>query len=193
MTMSPLHPALVHLPIALIIFSFIADVLAKITRRQSLADAGFWSLVGGLIGGVLTIAAGYWDMSRAALNDRTHEFVDQHLIIGWAVAVCLVILTTWRWRIRRKDRPAVTRPYIAGATVTVALTLFQGWYGGEMVFAHGAGVAAAGQGTESAQDAKTRLARVHDALKPLGTALGGSAGSESGRGHSGDKSKDHKH
>jgi uncharacterized membrane protein len=194
MSIPPIHPALVHFPIALIIFSVIVDVLAKITNRRSLADVGFYSLIAGLIGGVLTIAAGYWDMNRADLSRITHQFVDQHLIIGWVLAVCLVFLSIWRWRISAGNERAVSRPYIAAAVFTLALTCFQGWYGGEMVFAHGAGVAPAGQGTEPAQIAQQRLARVHDALAPPASAVGGTGKGESGRAQSDEHSSEkHEH
>ena len=176
MSLPPIHPALVHLPIAFVILSFVTDVLAKITKRESLAQTAFWSLVAALIGGGITIAAGYWDMNHAALADQTHEFVDQHLIIGWVLAICLLVLTLWRWRIRQQARRVVTNPYVIGALLVLALTFFQGWYGGEMVYAHGAGVAAAGQGTEPAAKAQNRLVRVHDALQPLETAVGGIGG-----------------
>jgi uncharacterized membrane protein len=144
MTLPPVHPALVHLPIAFVILSFIADVAAKIIRRESVANIGFWALAAAGVSAVLTIAAGYWDMNRAALSVETHSYVDLHLIIGWVLAACLGVLMIWRWRVRQQARRFVTRPYAVAAMAVLTLTLFQGWYGGEMVFSHGAGVAAAG-------------------------------------------------
>jgi hypothetical protein len=54
--------------------------------------------------------------------------------------------------------------YRASTLVMVALILFQGWYGGEMVYAHGASVAAAGQGVEMRQTASKRLRAVAEFL-----------------------------
>jgi hypothetical protein len=59
-----------------------------------------------------------------------------------------------------------------GAFLVLAVTLFQGWYGGEMVYAYGAGVAPAGQGTESVEAAKGPLIAVRNILQP-GAAVGG--------------------
>jgi hypothetical protein len=42
----------------------------------------------------------------------------------------------------------------------MGLVLFQGWYGGEMVFSQGAGVAATGKGTEPAGNGKQVLDKV---------------------------------
>jgi len=55
---------------------------------------------------------------------------------------------------------------LIAAFLVFALTMFQGWFGGEMVYTQGAGVAAAGQGTESKQEAQPRLAKVKQLLSP---------------------------
>jgi uncharacterized membrane protein len=194
MNIPPLHPALVHLPIAFVILSVVADFFARMSRleprRAILRTVGFWSLVAGLLGGVLTIAAGYVDMNRAALSPETHEFVDLHLKVGWALAVCLVILTAWRWLIWHRGQMTINNAYLAGAAVVLGLTLFQGWYGGEMVYAYGAGVAPTGQGTETVEAAQSRLLVVRNALQP-GTAIG-AAETPGGTNTSGSKS-DHSH
>jgi uncharacterized membrane protein len=177
MSLPPLHPALVHLPIAFVLLSVVADVLAKITRRESLRHVGLWSLLAALAGAFVTIATGYWDMNRSSLSGETENYVDLHLKIGWALVTGLAVLAVWRWRIRQQARRVVTAPYVAAALMVLALTLFQAWFGGEMVYSHGAGVAAAGQGTESADRAQERLARVREVLEP-GTAAVGAPGKE---------------
>ena len=187
MTLPPIHPALVHLPIAFVVLSFFADLVAKWTRRESLRHVGLWSLIAALPAGGVTIAAGYWDMNRAALDHETQEYVHLHLRIGWILAAALVVLTGWRWRVRQQARKVVTAPYLAGSFLVLALTLFQGWFGGELVFSHGAGVAAAGQGTEPAAQAQDRLAGIAGILQPGAPAVGapGNGGSnhhEHGRG-----------
>jgi hypothetical protein len=70
----------------------------------------------------------------------------------------------------------VTAPYTLAAIVVFSLTMFQGWYGGEMVYSHGAGVAAAGQGTEPAAAAQERLARVREIFNPDGATAVGAPG-----------------
>ena len=176
MNVPPIHPALVHLPIGLVILSVVMDLSARITKREplraSLRAAGFWSLFAGLIGGGLTIAAGYIDMNRAALNPQTHEFVDLHLTIGWVLAGALVILTAWRWLIWHRGQMTINTSYLVAAFLVLGITLFQGWYGGEMVYAYGAGVAPAGQGTEDATTAQRPLATARSILEP-GSAVGG--------------------
>jgi len=183
MNLPPIHPALVHLPLAFVVLSFLADLFSRITGRDSLRIVGFWSLMAALVGGVATVAAGYFDMNRAALNAQTHEYVGLHLKIGWVLAVSLLLLSLWRWRIWDNPPPQIGTGYLLAAFLVFALTMFQGWFGGEMVYAQGAGVAAAGQGTESSQEAQPRLAKVKQLLSPDKDVGGTGSGVEKERGN----------
>ncbi len=176
MNIPPLHPALVHLPIAFVILSVVADLSARISksepRRAILRTLGFCSLVAGLIGGGLTIAAGYIDLNRAALAPETSELIHLHLIAGWTLAISLALLTVWRWLIWHRGQMTINTAYLVAGSLVLGLTLFQGWYGGEMVYAYGAGVAPAGQGTETVEAAQSRMIAVRNVLQP-GSAVGG--------------------
>ncbi len=159
--MAPLHPAFVHFPIALVVFSFIADLLGRIFNKASLRAAGFWSLIAALLFGAVTAATGYYDMTRLrpVLGD-TYRYVDFHMDIGWILIGAVVVLTAWRWFVyARKDRsPGFA--YLIAAVLVMGLVLFQGWYGGEMVYSQGAGVAPTGKGTEPPANGKQLLDKV---------------------------------
>jgi uncharacterized membrane protein len=180
--MPPIHPAIVHLPIAFVILSVLADLGARVSRNESrravLRTIGFWSLLAALAGAVLAVAAGYFDMRRAALTPETQAVVDLHMAIGWMLLIGIAVLSAWRWLIWHRGQMTIDTGYLAGGVVVLLLTLFQGWYGSEMVFAHGAGVAAAGQGTERPDRAQSRLFSLRDLLQPDTTAMGG-AGDDS--------------
>lgn len=175
MNFLPIHPALVHLPIAFVLLSVSADLGARLAkseaRRASFRTVGFWSLLAGLLGGALAIAAGYLDVYRAALTPDTNDFVHLHLIIGWVLGIGLVILSAWRWLIWHRGQMTINTAYLIGAFLVLGITAFQGWYGGEMVYSYGAGVAPTGQGTETAQAAQERLIAVRNILEP-GAAVG---------------------
>ena len=176
MSLLPVHLALVHLPIAFVLLSAGADLAARLAksepRRAAFRTVGFWTLIAALIGGVLTIAAGYLDLNRASLTPETHELVALHETIGWILAVTLAILAAWRWLIWHRGQMTINTAYLVAAFVVLSITLFQGWYGGEMVYAYGAGVAPTGQGTETVQAARQPLIAVRNVLHP-GTAVGG--------------------
>ena len=158
--MPPLHPAFVHFPIALVVFSFLTDALGRFSNKTSLRAAAFWSLIGALVFGAITAAAGYYDMIRlrGVLGD-TFRYVDFHMDMGFILVGAVVVLTAWRFIYARRDR-SPGFPYLIAALLVMGLVLFQGWYGGEMVYTQGAGVAATGKGTEPAINGKQRLDKV---------------------------------
>lgn len=162
--MPPIHPALVHFPIVLVTFSVFADLMGYFKNSPAARTVAWWSLIGAVSSTVPTVAAGFYDMYRADLDHETHKYVDLHRNTGLMLLLALVGLTLWRWLIRRRPHRSVAWGYVTAAIIVFALTLFQGWLGGEMVYSYGAAVAPAGQGVESADKAKTRLERVYRLL-----------------------------
>ncbi len=136
----PVHPMLVHFPIALLVFSVAADLTGFFADIASLRSAGWWALLAAALGGTATVAAGVFDMRRAVLAEGVHERVHRHMRVGLTLLAAIVGLTIWRWRIQ--SSPVGTLPvfYLGFAVLTVALAAFQGWLGGELVYADGVSV-----------------------------------------------------
>jgi uncharacterized membrane protein len=157
--MLPIHPMLVHFPLALFTVSLGADIIDRLRPSAATGALGFWCLVIAAFGAAGAVAAGHVDMYRADLAEMTHSLVHLHRDIGVLLLVLLVLLAVWRWRIWRStaaDR--VGWPYLFSAITVFVLVLFQGWFGGEMVYGLGAGVSAAGQGVVSPEHGQTGLA-----------------------------------
>ncbi|MEO5595618.1 MAG: DUF4396 domain-containing protein, partial [Lysobacteraceae bacterium] len=83
--MKPVHPILVHFPIALLLSSFAADALAFFGADRSLRAAAAWSLLAAAIGSAFTALAGVYDMRRAQLSEAVHPRVHRHMYIGFAL------------------------------------------------------------------------------------------------------------
>jgi uncharacterized membrane protein len=160
--MPPIHPALIHFPIVFVIVSVVADLLSVLFKSASLRSAGFWSLVGALITTAAAIAAGYYDMSRANLSEQVDEYVHLHLRIGWVILAALVILSGWRWFMKDLFSGWQWSAYSCLALLLAAVVVFQAWYGGEMVYVHGASVTAAGQGIGQSSQPTQRLRAVYE-------------------------------
>ena len=157
---SPIHPILVHFPIALLTVSFGADLIGRLRPSADARAIAFWSLVLAALGAAGAVTTGFIDMYRAELAETTHRFVHLHRNSGLVLLTALVLLAVWRWRIRRRRTVSnsVGLPYLVSAGAVFALVLFQGWFGGELVYGLGAGVSAAGQGVVSAEEGQTGLA-----------------------------------
>jgi uncharacterized membrane protein len=172
-----LHPAVVHFPIALITFAVFAEFVGYFRNSDSARAVAWWSWIGATIGGAITVAAGYSDMWRTALEPESHELVHLHLKVGWVLVVFVVALTLWRWWLRTRPGRNASRAFLTFAVLALALTYFQGWFGGEIAYAYGAGVAAADQGVVPAEAAQRNVTNVANFLRrvPLMAEEEGSA------------------
>ncbi len=156
--MKPLHPLLVHFPIALLFLSVVADLVAFLSNNASLRNTGWWALIGAALGGFATVAAGVYDMRRATLQEEVHHLVHQHMKVGFALLAAIIGLTVWRWTVYTQPGRSVSAVYLDLALLTMGLAGFQGWLGGELVYSHGVFVrrAAPGAGPHvNPQDAKS--------------------------------------
>ena len=160
--MPPIHPAIVHFPIALLVLSVIADFFGFLYQSESLRGAGWWSLFGAAIGGALAVAAGLYDMKREEekIKHKAHEQVHKHMYVGFVLLAAIAGLTVWRWLIYANQDYDLNWVYLILAFLIVFLAFFQGWLGGELVFGYGVGVAPTGQGTEPPKEAQKRVAEV---------------------------------
>ncbi len=174
--MPPIHPAIVHFPITLVVCALIADLIAFGTRSTFWRAAGFWSWMTALVTAALAVGAGYYDMNRATLSAEADGLVHLHMRVGWTLLIVCTAVAFWRWRIEVAAPARPSALYVLASLLLFGLTAFQGWYGSEMVYAHGVSVAPTGQGTEPAEAAKQRLLAVY-------RALGGAEGGGHGHGH----------
>ena len=143
--MTPVHPILVHFPIALFALSVTADLVTFFTNIESLRSTGWWSLVGAAVGGVVTVLAGVYGMRCADMKEEIHEHVHRHMKVGFAMLAVIVGLTVWRWTIFQRPGLAVSAICLDCAVQTMALAGFQGRLGGELVYTYGVFVRRPGQ------------------------------------------------
>ena len=133
----PLHPALVHFPIALLLSASIADAawLAGLTADVHL---GAVMMAGGLVAGLLAMGAGLVDFSRLEQSVVPHALRHMAAVgtawLGYSIALYL-----------RKDvlllgGSELGTSSIAVSLVSASLLSLGGWLGGRLVYTFGAGV-----------------------------------------------------
>jgi uncharacterized membrane protein len=132
----PVHPALVHFPVALLLSATIADlaVLAGLSHNTHIAAI---LMAGGLVGGLLAMGAGMVDLIR--LDRKLVGHATMHMTVvalawaGYAVALYLRkdALTGW---------PPVAAPSFAISIVSAIILSAGGWLGGRLVYTFGANV-----------------------------------------------------
>ena len=143
---TPLHPAVVHFPIALSVLSVGADTAGWLARHHVLAASlfatGWWTLAGAIVSAGVAILLGIFDMRRATIADDTHRRVHHHMRVGFAVFVMLAVLFGWRVVRVLGGEFSVGPAYLALGLLEVLLIAYQGWLGGELVFRYRVSVAA---------------------------------------------------
>lgn len=132
----PIHPMLIPFPIALLVATFVCDIIFWTTDNSFWADAAFWSLAAAIVTALIAAAAGFIDFLS---NDRIRALSDawQHMI-GNLLAVVLAAINLW---LRYTDAAQAIVPWgVTLSAVIVTLLLYTGWKGGELVYRYRVGV-----------------------------------------------------
>ena len=135
----PLHPAIVHFPIALLLSATIAD-LAWVTGLTNDAHIAAVLMAGGLAFGLVAMGAGMVDLVR--LDEAIVPYAMQHVSavglawLGYAVDLYLRKESLWA--------STSSAPGALAVCVSIASALvlaLGGWLGGRLVYTFGANVA----------------------------------------------------
>lgn len=139
------HPAVVHLPIALILVSLIFHLAAKIFHQSLLSKhwtiVGHWTLWFAAIGAILAVYFGLEAYNSVDHDDAGHLAMILHR--NWALPTAggLVLFALWDgWK--RKDTDFLPWPMLVILMLLAAGIVRTAWLGGEVVFIHGIGVKA---------------------------------------------------
>ncbi len=140
--LTPLHPRVVHFPIALSLVGAVFAVIGLLRREERWFSYGQLSL---LLGGLGTLAAaitGLIDQSAAPQETSILAVINQHITAGIALAVAIGLALYWPLRDRRllKGSHRARWGYLALLAAVVLLVLLSGWLGGRLVYDFGVGV-----------------------------------------------------
>jgi uncharacterized membrane protein len=135
-----LHAALNDLPAALLATAVLFDLLGALTRRPSLRQAGFVTMIAGTIGAGLAVLSGLQAEDHIAHGEAVHAIMKTHETLALVTLGIFTVLVVWRI-VRERRMSAAERTLslvvsLTGAGVLVAT----GAYGGKMVFEHAAGI-----------------------------------------------------
>ncbi|HEY9829401.1 MAG TPA: DUF2231 domain-containing protein [Stenomitos sp.] len=128
----PLHPALITLPIGLLVTAPVTDIAYWFLGDVFWARASFWLIVAGLVTGLLAAITGLLDFIRIG-RVRKHT-------AGWAhmyanVTALVVTAINLGLRVGNPVENILFTGLILSVIVATLLGI-SGWYGGELVYRH---------------------------------------------------------
>jgi uncharacterized membrane protein len=132
----PIHPMLVTLPIALFIATFACDLVYWRVGGDGWATAAIWLLGAGLIAAAAAAVVGLIDFLG---DQQIYSMNDAWWHAGGNVLLVLIELYGWYARYTEGAAAVVPKGLIL-SLIAVALLLFTGWKGGELVYRYRVGV-----------------------------------------------------
>jgi uncharacterized membrane protein len=131
----PIHPMLIPFPIACFVLTLVSDIAFWRTGHDFWASASLWLLGIGLIMAALAAVAGLVDVLS---DSQIRNLSDAWLHAGGNVLA--VVLELYNWYMRYQGGAVVPTGLVL-SLVVVAILLFTGWKGWELVYRHKVGIA----------------------------------------------------
>ncbi|MDW7748558.1 DUF2231 domain-containing protein [Halomonas sp.] len=130
----PLHPVMIHFPVAALMALVASDLGYLYSGDPFWARASLWLAGVGAFGG--------WVASLAGIIDLVTVKQIRRLITAWShaiVAVAMLSLASLNWLWRFLDQALL--PWgLTLSVATAALIALAGWLGGQLVYEHAVGV-----------------------------------------------------
>lgn len=139
----PLHPMLVHFPIALLFTSVLFDAAGAWFKRDPFRGGALWLLILGLLGGVAAAIAGGWAEEAAEKAGIAESMIETHETLAFVTLGIFGVLLLMRLVIRNQFTRKSLVPYFLIAAIGLGTLSATGHYGGDLVYKQGAGVASA--------------------------------------------------
>ena len=128
----PLHPMLIVAPAALIPFGFILDAMHRATDNDDYATASWYSLAGGLVGGLAAGVAGAVDYMAIERETEVKRTANVHALLNVG-ALALTAANV----VARKDTHHHRGGSLTMSALAAAGVLLSGWFGGKLVYEQG--------------------------------------------------------
>ncbi len=136
----PLHPILVHFPIALLFVSLFFDLMGATLSRDSFREGALWLLGLGLMGGIAAAIAGDMGEDAAEAAGIAESLIETHETWAQITLGIMALLLLSRLLLRNRFSARTLTAYLVVAAMGLIALVATGHTGGDLVYKHGAGV-----------------------------------------------------
>ncbi|MEH2063883.1 MAG: DUF2231 domain-containing protein [Nostoc sp.] len=133
----PLHPIIVHFVIAMVLFSFVCDVIGYFSRNVRLFEVSFWNMFVASAAIFLAVIFGQFEAGLANIYPAVQPTLNFHTVLGWSLAAIVVGITGWRFVIRNSTPRKVPPAYLGAASFLVCLVCLQVYLGSKLIWVYG--------------------------------------------------------
>ncbi len=122
-----LHFIVIHVPIAMLLFSFVFDVLALVLKKKDWHTAALLCLIVGTLGAIAAVLTGP--------HEERNPLFPTHELFGKVTMVFFILLTLVRLWMQLKIKREMGRNvvYLTAALIGGLLVSYTGHLGGQMV------------------------------------------------------------
>ncbi|MUP39401.1 DUF2231 domain-containing protein [Labilibaculum euxinus] len=140
--MIPLHPRIVHFPIALLLAATAFAILAIIFKgkRDLFKELTIWNLTLGIIGAIFAIASGLSEEGSLVHNETIHSIMETHKLLGFIFFGIYILLLLWLVVRKSKMKNFEFTGIVVLLVLSSGILSYSAHLGGKMVYEHGAGV-----------------------------------------------------
>ena len=137
----PLHPAVVHFPIALALVALLLEALARHPRGRALEPAAVLLVVLSAVGAIVAVVTGDLAHDEAVVPPAARALIGRHEELGEIAMWALVVLAVARLVLVRlgRNRGAAAWLYLVLLAAAAGAVGYNGHLGGQAVFRHGVG------------------------------------------------------
>lgn len=136
----PIHPVIVHCPIALISLALFCELLEIVFKKKDFGIVAKWSLLFGTIGALFAFGSGVLAARLVEHAGDVHRIIEHHSHAALVVVVGSTVLTIWRFLAAEN---LFNRFRYIFTILLIVLAVFlarTGYLGGKLVYEHGLGV-----------------------------------------------------
>ena len=140
--MIPIHPIIVHFPIALIISTLIFGVLALMVKSNGdkFSTVFKWNLYFGSITSLIAAISGFHEEKNLIHNNAIHELLTVHELLGYIITGIFIVLSLWLIIRNSVLKGLEIKLILLILFIGVVIMTYSSHLGGKMVYEHGAGV-----------------------------------------------------